>query len=80
MSATSWKKVLGGIAKLNRIPSAMFIVDISHEHIALAEAGKLGMRTVAMVDSNSDPNTVDFAIPANDDASKIYQKSSLITW
>jgi len=64
------EKVLGGIANLNRLPSAVFIVDISHEHIALAEATKLGMRTIAMVDSNSDPNTVDFPIPANDDASK----------
>lgn len=64
------EKVLGGIANLNRIPGAIFIVDISHEHIALAEAKKLGMRTIAMVDTNSDPNTVDFPIPANDDASK----------
>jgi len=64
------EKVLGGIANLNRLPSAVFIVDISHEHIALAEARKLGMRTVAMVDSNSDPNMVDFPIPSNDDASK----------
>ncbi len=64
------EKVLGGIANLNRIPGAIFIIDISHEHIALAEAKKLGMRTIAMVDTNSDPNTVDFPIPANDDASK----------
>lgn len=64
------EKVLGGIANLNRIPGAVFIVDISHEHIALAEAKKLGMRTIAMVDTNSDPNAVDFPIPANDDASK----------
>ncbi len=64
------EKVLGGIANLNRIPGAIFIIDISHEHIALAEAKKLGMRTIAMVDTNSDPNMVDFPIPANDDASK----------
>ncbi|MEM9823458.1 MAG: 30S ribosomal protein S2 [Bacteroidota bacterium] len=64
------EKVLGGIANLNRIPAAIFIVDIHHEHIALAEATKLGMRTVAMVDTNSDPTTVDFPIPANDDATK----------
>ncbi len=64
------EKVLGGIANLNRIPAAVFIVDISHEHIALAESKKLGMRTFAMVDTNSDPNTVDFPIPANDDASR----------
>lgn len=64
------EKVLGGIANLNRLPAALFIVDISHEHIALAEAKKLGMRTVAMVDTNSDPTKVDFPIPSNDDASK----------
>ncbi|HMQ48639.1 MAG TPA: 30S ribosomal protein S2 [Saprospiraceae bacterium] len=64
------EKVLGGIANLNRLPSAIFIVDIEHEHIALAEAHKLGLRTFGMVDTNSDPNKVDFAIPANDDASK----------
>ncbi len=64
------EKVLGGIANLNRLPSAVFMVDIHHEHIALAEAERLGMKTFAMVDTNSDPNKVDFAIPANDDASK----------
>ena len=64
------EKVLGGIANLTRIPSAVFIVDISHEHLALAEAKKLGMHTFAMVDTNSDPNLVDYPIPANDDASK----------
>jgi small subunit ribosomal protein S2 len=63
-------KAIGGIANLNRLPSAMFIVDILHEHIALAEAHNLGIRTFAMVDTNSDPNEVDFAIPANDDAAK----------
>ena len=64
------EKVLGGIANLNRLPSAVFLVDISHEHIALAEAKKLGLKTFALVDTNSDPNKVDFPIPANDDASK----------
>ncbi len=64
------EKVLGGIANLNRLPAAVFIVDIHHEHIALSEAHKLGMRTIAMVDTNSDPTQVDFPIPANDDASK----------
>jgi small subunit ribosomal protein S2 len=64
------ERVLGGIANLNRLPGAIFIVDIGHEHIALAEAKKLGMRTFGMVDTNSDPNLVDYAIPANDDASK----------
>jgi small subunit ribosomal protein S2 len=66
-------KVLGGIANLNRLPSAIFIVDISHEHIAVAEAHKLGLKTFGMVDTNSDPNQVDFPIPANDDASKSIQ-------
>lgn len=64
------EKELGGIANLNRLPSALFIVDIHHEHIALAEAKRLGLKTFGLVDTNSDPNKVDFAIPANDDASK----------
>lgn len=64
------EKELGGIANLNRLPSAIFIVDIHHEHIALAEAKRLGLKTFGMVDTNSDPNKIDFPIPANDDASK----------
>jgi small subunit ribosomal protein S2 len=64
------EKVLGGIQNLNRLPSALFIVDIQHEHIAVKESHKLGLKTFGMVDTNSDPNQVDFAIPANDDASK----------
>ena len=64
------ERVLGGISELNRVPTAIFMVDITHEHIALSEAKRLGLRTFAMVDTNSDPTTVDFAIPANDDASK----------
>ncbi|MFI5134700.1 MAG: 30S ribosomal protein S2 [Chitinophagales bacterium] len=64
------EKVLGGIASLNRIPAAIFLVDIMNEHIALAEAKKLGIQTIGMVDTNSDPTLVDFAIPANDDATK----------
>lgn len=64
------EKVLGGVANLTRLPSAVFVVDISHEHIAIKEAHKLGMRTFGMVDTNSDPTQVDFPIPANDDASK----------
>ncbi|MBK8555710.1 MAG: 30S ribosomal protein S2 [Lewinellaceae bacterium] len=63
-------KQIGGIANLNRLPSAVFIVDIHHEHLALAEARKLGIKTFGMVDTNSDPTLVDFAIPSNDDASK----------
>lgn len=64
------EKVLGGIANINRLPAAIFVVDIHHEHIALAEALKLGIRTVAVVDTNSDPTSVDYPIPANDDASR----------
>ena len=64
------EKVLGGIAQLSRIPAALFIVDIGHEHIALAEAKRLGVATFGVVDTNCDPNKVDYAIPANDDATK----------
>ncbi len=64
------EKVLGGIAQLGRIPAALFIVDIGHEHIALAEAKRLGISTYGVVDTNCDPSKVDFAIPANDDATK----------
>ena len=64
------EKELGGIANINRLPHALFIVDIHHEHIALAEAKRLGIKTFGIVDTNSDPNKVDFPIPANDDASK----------
>ena len=63
-------KVLGGIAQLGRVPAALFIVDIGHEHIALAEAKRLNITTFGLVDTNCDPNKVDFAIPANDDATK----------
>lgn len=64
------EKVLGGISQMGRTPAALFIVDISHEHIALAEAKRLGITTFAMVDTNSDPSKVDFSIPSNDDATK----------
>jgi small subunit ribosomal protein S2 len=64
------EKVLGGIAQLARVPAALFLIDISHEHIALAEARRLGISTFGMVDTNSDPTKVDFAVPANDDATK----------
>jgi len=67
------QKVLGGISNLNRLPSAIFIVDIHHEHIAVSESQKLGLRTFGIVDTNSDPNLIDFPIPANDDASKSVQ-------
>ncbi len=64
------EKNLGSIADLNRLPSALFIVDINKEHIAVAEAKKLNIPTFAIVDTNSNPKLVDFPIPANDDASK----------
>jgi small subunit ribosomal protein S2 len=64
------EKVLGGISQLARLPAALFIVDITNEHIALAEARKLNVTTFGMVDTNSDPTRVDFAIPSNDDATK----------
>lgn len=64
------EKVLGGIAQISRVPAALFMVDIGHEHIALAEARRLGVSTFGMVDTNCDPGKVDFAIPSNDDASK----------
>jgi len=64
------EKQLGSISDLNRLPSALFIIDIMKEHIAVAEAKKLNIPTFAMVDTNSDPKLIDFPIPANDDASK----------
>lgn len=64
------EKNLGSIADLTRLPSALFVVDIVKEHIAVAEARKLNIPTFAMVDTNSDPTLVDFPIPANDDATK----------
>jgi small subunit ribosomal protein S2 len=64
------EKVLGGIAQLSRVPAALFLVDIGHEHIGLAEAKKLGITTFGMVDTNCDPNKVEFPIPSNDDATK----------
>jgi len=64
------EKVLGGIAQISRVPAALFLVDIGHEHIALSEAKRLNITTFGMVDTNCDPNKVEFAIPANDDATK----------
>lgn len=64
------EKVLGGIANMSRIPAALFLVDIGHEHIALAEAKRLGITTFGLVDTNCDPNKVDYFIPGNDDATK----------
>ncbi|HWZ23154.1 MAG TPA: 30S ribosomal protein S2, partial [Cytophagaceae bacterium] len=59
-----------GIADLTRLPAALFVVDVKKEHIAIAEARRLNIPVFAMVDTNSDPNGVDFVIPANDDAFK----------
>jgi small subunit ribosomal protein S2 len=72
-------RVLGGISAMNRVPSAVFLVDITHEHIALKEAQRLNINTFGIVDTNSDPTKVDFAIPGNDDASKsIYLLTNFI--
>lgn len=70
------ESLLGGIADLNRLPAALFIIDVKKEHIAVSEALKLNIPTFAMVDTNSDPTNIDFAIPSNDDATK---SISLIT-
>jgi len=67
------EKTLGSISDLTRLPQALFIVDITKEHIAVAEAKRLGIVTFAIVDTNSNPNVVDYAIPANDDATKSIQ-------
>ncbi|MDE5846285.1 MAG: 30S ribosomal protein S2, partial [Muribaculaceae bacterium] len=64
------EKNLGSIADLGRLPSALFVVDVMKEHIAVAEANRLGIPVFAMVDTNSDPSNVDYVIPANDDASR----------
>jgi small subunit ribosomal protein S2 len=70
------ERVLGGIADLTRLPAAMFVVDVKRENIAVLEANRLGIPVFAMCDTNSNPNLVDFPIPANDDA---YKSISLIT-
>jgi small subunit ribosomal protein S2 len=67
------RKVLGGIADLNRLPAALFVIDIKREHIAIAEAQKLNIPVFGIVDTNSDPNKIDYPIPANDDAFKSIQ-------
>lgn len=64
------EKNLGSIVDLTRLPSALFVVDVCKEHIAVREAKRLGIPVFAMVDTNSDPSDIDFPIPANDDASK----------
>ncbi len=62
------ERALGGISTLNRIPAALFVVDIKHEEIAIQEAKKLNIPVYGMVDTNSDPNQIDFEIPSNDDS------------
>jgi small subunit ribosomal protein S2 len=64
------KRVLGGITELTRLPAALFIIDVKREHIAVSEAKKLGIPVFAMCDTNSNPDLVDYPIPANDDAYK----------
>jgi len=64
------EKNLGSIADLNRLPAALFVVDVMKEHIAVREANRLGIPVFGMVDTNSDPSNIDFLIPANDDATK----------
>ncbi len=64
------EKTLGSIADLTRLPSALFVVDVMKEHIAVREANRLGIPVFGMVDTNSNPNDVDYVIPANDDATK----------
>jgi len=68
------EKNLGSISDMTRLPGALFVVDTKREHIAIAEAKKLNMPIFAMVDTNSDPRPIDFAIPSNDDASKSIDK------
>jgi len=70
------KRVLGGITELTRLPAALFVVDVKREHIAVSEAKKLGIPVFAMCDTNSNPELVDYPIPANDDA---YKSISVIT-
>lgn len=76
MSRTRAKldKNYGSIADMTRIPAAVFVIDVLKEHIAVAEANKLGVPTFAMVDTNSDPRNIDFVIPSNDDATKSIAK------
>ena len=64
------EKTLGSIVDLTRLPSALFVVDVMKEHIAVREANRLGIPVFGMVDTNSDPNNIDYVIPANDDATK----------
>jgi len=73
------EKNLGSIADMTRLPGALFVIDVKKEHIAVAEAKKLNIPVFAMVDTNSDPNPIDFVIPSNDDASKSIDKILSLT-
>ena len=70
------ERLLGGVTDLSRLPAALFVVDVKREHIAVAEAHRLGIPVIAMCDTNSNPNSIEVPIPANDDA---YKSISLIT-
>ncbi|MFT5886913.1 MAG: small subunit ribosomal protein S2 [Arcticibacterium sp.] len=70
------QRLLGGVTEMSRLPAALFVVDIKREHLAISEAKRLGIPVVAMVDTNSNPELIDFAVPSNDDA---YKSVSLIT-
>lgn len=70
------QKVLGGIADQTRLPAALFVVDIKKEHLAISEAKRLNIPVIGIVDTNSDPTTIDYPIPANDDA---YKSIAIIT-
>ena len=70
------QRLLGGVSDMSRLPAALFVIDIKREHLAISEAKRLGIPVLAMVDTNSNPEIVDYAIPANDDA---YKSISLIT-
>jgi len=67
------RMILGGIEDMTKLPGAIFIIDVKREHIAVSEATRLGIPTIALVDTNSDPTVVDYSIPGNDDASKSIQ-------
>lgn len=74
------ESVLGGIMDMKRLPAALFVIDIRKEHISIAESMKLNLTTIAVVDTNSDPNIIDFPIPGNDDSTKsIALITSIIT-
>jgi small subunit ribosomal protein S2 len=70
------QKILGGISDQTRLPAALFVVDVKKEHIAIAEAQRLGIPVIGIVDTNSDPSSIDYPIPANDDA---YKSIAIIT-